>query len=58
MVLKIIKNFSGELYNNPKEGWELIKMLGGALILLFFGAIGFACAECYEKVLDKCKRKG
>jgi len=56
MILKIIKTFASEVWHNPKEGWELIKMLIGALVTFICGAICWGCVECYEKVLDKVKK--
>lgn len=56
MMIKILRTFALEVWGNPKEGWELFKMLGGAFITFIVGAICFGCVECYEKVLDKLKK--
>ena len=56
MVRKIIITFASEIWYNPKQAWELFKMLGGALISGLIGALCWGCVECYEKVLDKLKR--
>ena len=55
-MFKFIKNFCKSIYENPKEGWELIKMLIGAIISGLIGAICFGSQECVKKMLDKIRK--
>ena len=57
MVFKIMKTFASEVWHNPKEGWELVKMLGGALITFLIGAVCFGCEECCKIVVDKIRKE-
>ena len=52
-----MKTFALEVWLHPKEGWELIKMLFGALISMLFACVCFGAQECGKKVVDKVRKK-
>lgn len=56
MMIKILRTFTLEVWDNPKEGWELFKMIVGTLITFIVGAICFGAQECGKKCLDKIKK--
>ena len=53
----MIGAFISEIAKNPKDAWQIIKIIVGAFVLLIFGCIGMGIHECGKKVLDKFKKE-
>ncbi len=57
MIWKAIKTYCVECYENPKEGFEITKMIIGAFITAIFGGAFWFLWDGGKKVLDRISTK-